>query len=28
MANHELKFSPGWDNDKLLVLHRNDKPCS
>ena len=27
MANHELKFSPGWDNDKLLVLHRNDKPC-
>jgi SAM-dependent methyltransferase len=28
LANHDLKFSPGWDNDKLLILHRNDKPCS
>ena len=27
-ANHNLKNSAGWDNDKLLVLHRNDKPCS
>lgn len=27
-ANHALKHSPGWNNDKLLVLHRNDKPCS
>lgn len=27
-ANHSLKHSPGWNNDKLLVLHRNDKPCS
>lgn len=27
LANHDLKFSPGWDNDKLLILHRNDKPC-
>jgi len=27
-ANHTLKHSPGWNNDKLLVLHRNDKPCS
>jgi len=24
MAEHEKKFSPGWDNDKLLILHRND----
>lgn len=24
-ANHKLKNSSGWDNDKLLVLHRNDK---
>jgi predicted O-methyltransferase YrrM len=23
-ANHALKHSPGWDNDKLLVLCRND----
>ncbi len=28
LANHDLKFSPGWDNDKLLILHRNDKLCS
>jgi hypothetical protein len=27
-ANHDLKHSPGWNNDKLLVLHRNNKPCS
>jgi hypothetical protein len=27
-ANHNLKNSAGWNNDKLLVLHRNDKPCS
>jgi hypothetical protein len=27
-ANHDLKHSPGWNNDKLLVLHRNDKLCS
>ena len=26
-ANHNLKNSAGWNNDKLLVLHRNDKPC-
>ena len=26
-ANHVLKYSPGWNNDKLLVLHRNDKSC-
>lgn len=25
-ANHKLKHSPGWNNDKLLVLWRNDKP--
>lgn len=24
-ADHELKKSPGWNNDKLLVLIRNDK---
>ncbi len=24
VAEHELKHSPGWDNDKLLILHRND----
>ena len=24
-ANHNLKNSLGWDNDKLLVLHKNDK---
>jgi glycosyltransferase involved in cell wall biosynthesis len=23
-TEHELKYSPGWDNDKLLVLVRND----
>lgn len=27
-ANHDLKHSPNWNNDKLLVLHRNDKLCS
>jgi hypothetical protein len=27
-ANHDLKHSPGWNNDKLLLLHRNNKPCS
>ena len=27
-ANHDLKYSPNWNNDKLLILHRNDKPCS
>jgi hypothetical protein len=26
-ANHNLKNSSGWNNDKLIVLHRNDKPC-
>ena len=26
MAEHALRWSPGWDNDKLLVLHRNDVP--
>jgi demethylmacrocin O-methyltransferase len=26
-ANHDLKYSPGWNNDKLLILYRNDKPC-
>lgn len=24
-ANHVLKHSPGWNNDKLLILHRNNK---
>lgn len=24
-ANHNLKNSAGWNNDKLLVLHKNDK---
>jgi SAM-dependent methyltransferase len=24
-AEHELKYSPEWDNDKLMVLHRNAK---
>jgi SAM-dependent methyltransferase len=28
VANHDLKHSPGWNNDKLLLLHRNNKPCS
>lgn len=27
-ANHNLKYSPGWDNDKLFILHRNNKSCS
>jgi len=26
-ANHALKYSPGWNNDKLLVLNRNNKSC-
>ena len=26
-ANHNLKNSSGWDNDKLLILHRNNKVC-
>lgn len=26
VAEHTLRWSPGWDNDKLLVLHRNDVP--
>jgi hypothetical protein len=26
-ANHALNHSPNWDNDKLLILHRNNKPC-
>jgi hypothetical protein len=25
MTEHRLKHSPGWNNDKLLILHRNDK---
>jgi hypothetical protein len=25
MTEHQLKHSPGWDNDKLLILFRNDK---
>ena len=28
VCDHKLRYSPGWNNDKLLVLHRNDKPCS
>lgn len=24
-TEHELKYSPGWDNDKLLILIRNDE---
>jgi predicted O-methyltransferase YrrM len=24
-TEHSLKQSPGWDNDKLLILYRNDK---
>jgi hypothetical protein len=27
-ANHDLKNSYSWNNDKLLVLFKNDKPCS
>jgi SAM-dependent methyltransferase len=27
-ANHNLKNSEGWNNDKLLVLYKNDKTCS
>ena len=23
-ANHGLRYSPGWDNDKILVLHRSE----
>lgn len=26
-ADHNLKASPGWNNDKLLVLQRNNKKC-
>ena len=25
MTEHELRFSEGWNNDKLLVFHRNNK---
>lgn len=25
-ATHSLKWSPGWNNDKLLILYRNDVP--
>jgi predicted O-methyltransferase YrrM len=25
ITEHELKYSPNWDNDKLLILYRNDK---
>jgi SAM-dependent methyltransferase len=25
MTEHKLKYSPGWDNDKLLILYRNDR---
>lgn len=25
MTEHKLRFSEGWNNDKLLILHRNDK---
>lgn len=25
MTEHEFKYSPGWDNDKLLIFFRNDK---
>jgi len=25
MTEHQLKYSPEWDNDKLLILFRNDK---
>jgi len=25
ITEHELKFSPNWDNDKLLILYKNDK---
>lgn len=24
LTEHLLKYSPGWDNDQLLILHRND----
>jgi SAM-dependent methyltransferase len=24
MTEHKLKHSPGWDNDKLLILYRNE----
>jgi len=26
VTEHALRWSPGWDNDKLLILHRNDVP--
>lgn len=26
VTEHKLRWSPGWDNDKLLILHRNDVP--
>lgn len=25
MTEHKMKFSPNWDNDKLLILYRNDR---
>lgn len=25
LTEHDLRYSPEWDNDKLLVLHRNGK---
>lgn len=25
VTEHELKYSPSWDNDKLLILFRNEK---
>lgn len=25
VTDHKLRYSPGWDNDKLLVLSRNEK---
>lgn len=28
MTEHRLKHSPGWNNDKLLILNRNNTPCS
>lgn len=24
LTEHKLRYSPGWNNDQLLILHRND----
>ena len=27
VTEHDNRHSPGWDNDQLLILHRNEKLC-